>query len=1177
MTAPGQSQDARQRAVEAQVAAIIRASGGWNARARARLAFYAATRRIETWRIRDAVRRIAAGPAWRDRAGHGAALPASGSSAAAGLPSTKGAAAGPAAAHTSALRAASTLPARAHTAAAEGAAGFLPERGAPLSTHGSISPVPAPSAAGTSLRSAPATWLTGVALALGVGASVALVWLAVDRVERARTPAAAEEAGRTGGGHAREGEAPNTSVRAPDAGGAAAHAQDATARAEESRHRGSSGHPLVPQAGARTVPPAPAIFPQPPALAGERAPRAVREALETWNSTEAVLERAVARRGALDSAEREALERAWPALLECWPVLERQRSARALANVAWCVAHSDPGLRETIRGALRTARDDTERTRAAWWRGSAAAALLATGEADGADADRLAGAALAWLQRRAPDLALAATQDAPGSAADLCDGLIAALDAASAAGGARETADAVEDWRGVARDAAVLAAVEAFLRGSAALDRPGIPASALGSLLDALPWTGSFERRERLGERWRAWMAEPALSARALHGLTSVLATRRPDAWWDPWMVVDARATLDERAAAGERLAAAIRIGAEEAAGDPDPGPRGVGAEARARWLGAHERTARRAVPRTDAERVTRAAEWMALVEAARALERGRASDADARLAQIEDPAGLMPAEGDRWRDGAPAAGAPRLPATDGTLDGELRRTRALEDRLAVLRSLRTRPIRDLGPRDAETLAREALASPVAQMRSVAQSVVVDVFGEGPVVLAALLAETPSAASPAELAQLAGALAGVPAPRGADATLRAAAALLIADRLAGLLPSERHATDAVTRELALSASAAARMLGGEVPALARPEDAMRAWAAARAADTRRMISADDLRAIQARASALRRAAASGPQRFVADQVQLLDVEAALVAARMPRRRADAQAVVQRAASARSGAGDVLEQIESNARALADMAALALGCSSETARGMEDPRSDAEKRGAASGERAATIADPRLAGLDSAYPLAYLERAEDIADAAATGPDGEADRALAIQLAARAGALDLERLGRSAALLIADLSRDGAERARMTALAAALSGESPAVEGRPDSGAVLSLVQALTAYRRGQGARARAALDGRGVAALLDAHPEVLPGGAERFRADCERMRDGLSPVVSPAQEDALLALVVAALAAEPRTWSEWLALRGHAPLPDFDLTRPEELFGVFSTERARGR
>jgi hypothetical protein len=139
---------------------------------------------------------------------------------------------------------------------------------------------------------------------------------------------------------------------------------------------------------------------------------------------------------------------------------------------------------------------------------------------------------------------------------------------------------------------------------------------------------------------------------------------------------------------------------------------------------------------------------------------------------------------------------------------------------------------------------------------------------------------------------------------------------------------------------------------------------------------------------------------------------------------------------------------------------------------------------------------------------------------------------------------------------------------------MAALAEALGGAAMPSEVRPDSGAVLSLVQAFAAYRRGQAAGARAALDARGVAALLDAHPEILPGGAARFRADCERMRDGLAPVTSPAQEDALLALAAAGLAPEPRTWSEWLALRGSLPLPDFDLSRPADLFGV---ELPRGR
>lgn len=205
---------------------------------------------------------------------------------------------------------------------------------------------------------------------------------------------------------------------------------------------------------------------------------------------------------------------------------------------------------------------------------------------------------------------------------------------------------------------------------------------------------------------------------------------------------------------------------------------------------------------------------------------------------------------------------------------------------------------------------------------------------------------------------------------------------------------------------------------------------------------------------------------------------------------------------------------------------------------------------------------------RVSALAPTDALAHLELAEDIADAAAVDAAGDADRALAIRLACQAGALDLKGLGRSAALFVADVSRDPAQRARMSALATLLGGGPAPSQQAVEPAAAMALSQAFVAYARGQPTKARTALATRGAAELLDAHPEILPGGSERFLADCAQMGGGVAPVFTPAQAEALNALVAAALAVEPRNWSESLLLRGRAGVPDFDLSRPDLLFGV---------
>ena len=95
--------------------------------------------------------------------------------------------------------------------------------------------------------------------------------------------------------------------------------------------------------------------------------------------------------------------------------------------------------------------------------------------------------------------------------------------------------------------------------------------------------------------------------------------------------------------------------------------------------------------------RIAYAAELVAMVESARLLERGRTSDAEARIAQVEDPQGLAPDDLDRWK-GRTERTAGRAAATDGRLDAELRSRNSNDDKLALLRSLRTRAIADLGP-----------------------------------------------------------------------------------------------------------------------------------------------------------------------------------------------------------------------------------------------------------------------------------------------------------------------------------------------------------------------------------------------------------------------------------------------------------------------------------------------
>jgi hypothetical protein len=206
---------------------------------------------------------------------------------------------------------------------------------------------------------------------------------------------------------------------------------------------------------------------------------------------------------------------------------------------------------------------------------------------------------------------------------------------------------------------------------------------------------------------------------------------------------------------------------------------------------------------------------------------------------------------------------------------------------------------------------------------------------------------------------------------------------------------------------------------------------------------------------------------------------------------------------------------------------------------------------------------------RLAALRPERPAEYLALAEDLVDRASNGGAADADRAMARTLASLAGAIDVQGMGRSAALFLVENSSNDAQRSRMLAVAALLD---PAADVRVEAAerteSVLALVRAFSFYRRGDGIRAKEALGRNDAAALLDRHADILKGGSARFRADCDAMRSSGVPAMSELQVEALHALASGSIAGAPRSWSESLARIGPAPLPEVDLDDPRSLFGV---------
>lgn len=214
-------------------------------------------------------------------------------------------------------------------------------------------------------------------------------------------------------------------------------------------------------------------------------------------------------------------------------------------------------------------------------------------------------------------------------------------------------------------------------------------------------------------------------------------------------------------------------------------------------------------------------------------------------------------------------------------------------------------------------------------------------------------------------------------------------------------------------------------------------------------------------------------------------------------------------------------------------------------------------------------------DARLAALDPARPLEYLELAEEVADALpATG--GDDDRRLARRLFALAGLIDRERLARSAALGLLALETDRLERQRLDAVARLLAPTSmveAAVTERIDPAAAVALSEAFSALRIGRGTRGTTALRPPAASALLDRFGPALPGGGQRLREDLKVFTAGsMRPEIDRARREAMFAIddaILAGAAERPDgRLSTDLARGGDAPLLEVDVTRLETVFGT---------
>jgi hypothetical protein len=204
---------------------------------------------------------------------------------------------------------------------------------------------------------------------------------------------------------------------------------------------------------------------------------------------------------------------------------------------------------------------------------------------------------------------------------------------------------------------------------------------------------------------------------------------------------------------------------------------------------------------------------------------------------------------------------------------------------------------------------------------------------------------------------------------------------------------------------------------------------------------------------------------------------------------------------------------------------------------------------------------------RLAGLDPATPLAYLEAGEDAAR------DGELD--LARQLYRRCGALAASRnepgLAASAALGMASLedpSRDDGAWAAWHALARMLAPTRVMGGARvaPDADR-LRFAELISHYRAGRSLQAQRLGRDASCVALAREWGALLPGGGEGFIRACTGLSASAPPQLSPRQADQLMAVEAALLARAPRALDE-LRCGFASPIPEVDARDPAGAFGI---------
>ncbi|MCI0630522.1 MAG: hypothetical protein L0Y44_07710, partial [Phycisphaerales bacterium] len=255
------------------------------------------------------------------------------------------------------------------------------------------------------------------------------------------------------------------------------------------------------------------------------------------------------------------------------------------------------------------------------------------------------------------------------------------------------------------------------------------------------------------------------------------------------------------------------------------------------------------------------------------------------------------------------------------------------EARMAALHAMRDNSGTDLGPLDAQVFVHELYRGSPQEVRTLAQSILIEQFQTGPVVALQMVDQFADAPSTDQISQMIQEYTGAMLPETRSESWVVQARWVLVQHSLKLRPRPEVAIESLVRTLADSYARRHSLLIGQdhdpatVPAAQRAAHVLaQTWATLAA--TSPVLQGDpvpdDLPGIQQRLET-RLKLADGPiQTFLAHQVAILDLMGYITVSEQSKARSEATELIDKSAESRSRMGSVLEQAVETERAIVKM-------------------------------------------------------------------------------------------------------------------------------------------------------------------------------------------------------------------------------------------------------------